>query len=50
MADPDFFRQGEKGGAPPAASVKARMKDVESELADSYSRWEELEAKKGGME
>ena len=42
MAAPDFFRQGKK-----TAEAKARMEEVESELADSYSRWEELEAKKG---
>ena len=42
MAAPDFFRQGKK-----TAEAKTRMEEVESELADSYSRWEELEAKKG---
>ena len=45
MAAPDFFRQGKK-----TAEAKARMEEVESELADSYSRWEELEAKKGAVE
>lgn len=45
MAEPDFFRQG-----PAAASAKARMEEVESELADAYSRWEELEAKKAAVE
>jgi len=45
MAAPDFFRQGKK-----TAEAKTRMEEVESELADSYSRWEELEAKKGEVE
>ena len=45
MAAPDFFRQGKK-----TAEAKTRMEEVESELADSYSRWEELEAKKGAVE
>ncbi|TAN60699.1 ATP-binding cassette domain-containing protein [bacterium] len=42
MADPNFFKQIEK-----MSEAKARMDVVEAELADSYSRWEELEAKKG---
>ena len=45
MAAPDFFRQGKN-----TAEAKARMEEVESELADSYSRWEELEAKGGAVE
>lgn len=45
MSAPDFFRQGEK-----MAEAKTRLKEVESEIADSYSRWEELEAKKGAAE
>ncbi len=44
MAAPDFFRQGKE-----VAVAKARMEEVESGIADSYSRWEELEAKKGGV-
>ncbi len=43
MAAPGFFRQAEK-----AALAKARLEEVESELADCYARWEELEGKQAG--
>jgi ATP-binding cassette subfamily F protein uup len=43
MADPAFYREsGNK-----VASTKARLENVEKELAEAYKRWNELEALKG---
>ena len=43
MADPAFYREsGNK-----VASTKARLENVEKELAEAYKRWDELEAVKG---
>lgn len=43
MADPAFYREsGNK-----VASTKARLENVEKELAEAYKRWNELEAMKG---
>ena len=39
MADPEFFKQ--EGEA--IATEQARLKQLESELAAAYERWEELE-------
>ena len=39
-ADPDFY----KGGKDDIAVVNDRLAAIESELADVYDRWEELEA------
>jgi ATP-binding cassette subfamily F protein uup len=43
MADPAFYRESGKK----VAETKARLEAVEKELADTYKRWEELEALKG---
>ncbi len=43
MADPAFYRESGKK----AAETKARLEAVEKELAETYKRWEELEALKG---
>ena len=43
MADPTFYKEsGNK-----VASTKARLENVEQELAEAYKRWDELEALKG---
>ena len=44
LADPNFYRQsGDK-----VSAVNARLEQLETELAEVYRRWEELEAVKGG--
>ena len=40
MADPAFFRQA----AADIVRAKANLQDLEKDLAESYRRWEELEA------
>jgi len=43
MADPEFYRKsGNK-----IASTRARLEVLEKEQAETYKRWEELEAAKG---
>ena len=39
MADPAFYQQGEG-----IAEAKARLAAIETELEQSYARWEELDA------
>ncbi len=43
LADPKFYR----GSGDKINAVKARLEELEKELAGVYSRWEELEAVKG---
>ncbi len=43
MADPNFYRES---GAKVSA-MKARLEALETELAEAYKRWEELEAMQG---
>jgi len=42
LSDPDFY----KTAGTEAASINARLAALESELAVSYQRWEELEGLK----
>ncbi|MCA1754503.1 MAG: hypothetical protein LC641_07395 [Spirochaeta sp.] len=44
MADPELYR-GDQNGAT-AASLAARLHDIESELASSYERWDKLEKRR----
>ena len=46
MGAPAFYKES---GAK-VASTKARLETVEKELAESYKRWDELEALKGGQD
>jgi ATP-binding cassette subfamily F protein uup len=43
MADPDFYRESGKK----VTGYKARLEELEKELAEAYKRWDELEALRG---
>jgi hypothetical protein len=44
MADPGFYQQGPNT----IADTTNRLQELQSQLASSYARWEELEAAAGG--